>query len=217
MLDRASLKQSAKEKLKGRWGMGVLIALIYFLINGAFSALGNIKETGFFFGLASIFISAPLTLGMAVAFLALIKSDSLVFENLFSGFRCYPKSLGMYLWTALWVVLWALLFIVPGIIKAIAYSQVFFIIADNQNVRVRDAMKISMKMTDGRKGDLFVLGLSFLGWALLSILTLCIGFLWLVPYYQTTMANTYLKLKEMSLQSGACTEDMFSGKQALVQ
>ncbi len=217
MLDRAFLKKSAKDRLKGKWGTAVLITLIYFLINGAFSALGNIKETGFFFGLASIFISAPLTLGMAVAFIVLVKSDSLVFENLFSGFKCYPKSLGMYLWTALWIVLWALLFIVPGIVKAIAYSQVFFIIADNPDVRVRDAMKISMRMTNGRKADLFMLGLSFLGWALLSILTLCIGFLWLVPYCQTTMANTYLKLREMSLQSGACTEDMFNGKQTLVQ
>ncbi len=217
MLDRAALKQSAKDKLKGKWGTAVLIAFIFFLINGAFSALGNIKETGFIFSLASIFISAPLTFGMTLAFLVLVKSDSLVFENLFSGFKFYPRSLGMYLWTSLWVLLWALLFIVPGIIKAIAYSQVFFIIADNPEVRVRDAMKISMRMTEGHKGDLFVLGLSFMGWALLSLLALGVGFLWLVPYYQTTMANTYLKLREMSLQNGACTEDMFSGKRTLVQ
>jgi len=217
MIDRASLKQSAKDKLKGKWGTGVLISLIYFLITGVFSGLGNIKDVGPIFSLASIFINAPLTIGLAITYLVCVKTDNLVFENLFSGFKIYPKSLGMYLWMILWVVLWALLFIVPGIIKAISYSQSFFIIAENPNVKVRDAMKISMKMTDGYKGDIFVMALSFLGWALLAIVTLFIGFLWLGPYISATFANLYVKLRELSIQSSACTEEMFNGTRTLVQ
>lgn len=217
MIDRASLKQSAKDKLKGKWGTGVLITLIYFIITGMFSGLGSIKDIGPFFNVASIFISAPLTLGLAITYLVFVKTDNLVFENLFSGFKFYPKSLGMYLWMILWVVLWALLLIVPGIIKAISYSQSFFIIAENPNVKVRDAMKISMKMTDGYKGDIFVMALSFLGWMLLAILTLFIGFLWLSPYMYASFANLYLKLRESSIQSGTCTEEMFNGTTTLVQ
>lgn len=46
----------------------------------------------------------------------------------------------------------------------------------------------------GHKTELFVLDLSFIGWWLLSIITLGIGFLWLVPYYRQTVANFYRKL-----------------------
>jgi len=217
MIDRASLKQSAKDKLKGKWGTGALITLIYLVITGMFSGLGNIKDVGPIFNVASIFINAPLTLGLAITYLVFVKTDNLVFENLFSGFKMYPKSLGMYLWMILWIVLWALLLIVPGIIKAVSYSQSFFIIAENPNVKVRDAMKISMKMTEGYKGDIFVMALSFLGWFLLAIVTLGIGFLWLSPYMSAAFANLYLKLRGLSIQSSTCTEEMFNGTTTLVQ
>lgn len=52
-----------------------------------------------------------------------------------------------------------------------------------------------MKMMDGHKLDLFLLELSFIGWYLLGILTLCIGYLWIVPYQYTTMAVFYEDVK----------------------
>jgi uncharacterized membrane protein len=217
MIERGSLKQSAKEKLKGNWGTGVLITLVYLLINGALSGLGHLKDIGVIFNVASLFITAPLALGLVIAYIVFVKTDNLVFENLFRGFTYYAKSLGLYLWMILWVVLWALLLIVPGIIKALSYSQAYFIVAENPNVKVRDSLKISMLMTEGYKWDIFVLALSFLGWILLSILTLLIGFLWLGPYMYTTFANLYLKLKEAGIQSGTCTEEMFDGTTRLIK
>ena len=44
--------------------------------------------------------------------------------------------------------------------------------------------------------EIFVLGLSFIGWILLGILTLCIGYLWLIPYIDTTKAAFYCDIKE---------------------
>ena len=52
-----------------------------------------------------------------------------------------------------------------------------------------------MKMMDGHKMDLFLLILSFIGWFLLSILTLGIGLLWLIPYMYTSIAHFYEQLK----------------------
>jgi uncharacterized membrane protein len=49
MIERANLKQSAKEKLKGNWGTGVLITLVYLLITGPFSGLGHLKDIGVIF------------------------------------------------------------------------------------------------------------------------------------------------------------------------
>jgi len=217
MIERAYLKQSAKEKLKGNWGTGVLISLVYLLITGVFYGLGELENIGVIFSLGSLFIIAPLMLGEAIAYIVFVKTGNLVFKNLFSGFTYYAKSLGLYLWRMLWIILWALLLIVPGIIKAISYSQAYFIISENPTVKVRDSLKISMLMTEGYKWDIFVLGLSFLGWALLSILTLFIGFLWLMPYIYTTFANLYLKLKEAAIQSGTCTGEMFSGTRTLAR
>jgi uncharacterized membrane protein len=211
MLDRVSLKQSAKDKLKGKWGTGVLITFIYLLVVGSLGGLSGIKYAGAIFSIISIFITPPFALGLTMTFIIFVKTESLLLDNLFNGFKDYAKSMAIYWWMVLWTVLWMLLFIVPGIIKALSYSQALFIIADNPNVKTRDALKISIKMTDGYKGDIFVMGLSFIGWALLAILTLGIGMLWLTPYIQTTYTNMFFKLKEMSIQSGKCSEEMFNG------
>ena len=47
----------------------------------------------------------------------------------------------------------------------------------------------------GHKFDLFCLMLSFLGWVILSMFTLGIGYLWLAPYMYTTMAAFYEDVK----------------------
>ena len=81
-----------------------------------------------------------------------------------------------------------LLLIIPGFIYAIAYSQAFYILADEPKTDPLVCIRKSKEMMDGYKMKYFLLQLSFLGWALLCILTLGIGFLWLVPYIQVSNA-----------------------------
>lgn len=57
-----------------------------------------------------------------------------------------------------------------------------------------EAITKSRRLMDGHKWELFVLDLSFLGWAILSLLTLNIAYLWLVPYIQATRAEFYRNL-----------------------
>jgi len=116
----------------------------------------------------------------------------------------------------LWVVLWSLLLIVPGIIKAISYSQSFFIMAENSNVKVRDAMKISMKMTDVIK-PIFCYGIKLPGLVLIGNFNAGHWIIMVNPYMSTAFANLYIKLRESSIQSGTCTEEMFNGTTTLVQ
>ncbi|MBN1531574.1 MAG: DUF975 family protein [Spirochaetes bacterium] len=214
MLDRKALKQAAKDRLKGKWGTAVLVTLVYILVATPLGLLSNIKELGDIrglFNIASLFITAPMYMGLSITYIALVKHDTLQVGNLFGGFKIYGKSLGMYLWMLLWIFLWALLFVVPGIIKALSYSQCIYIIADNPKVKVTDALRISMKMTDGYKWDIFVMGLSFIGWMLLTVLTVFIGLLWLFPYMAATYTSMYFRLRELGLQSGKCTEEMLNG------
>ena len=57
------------------------------------------------------------------------------------------------------------------------------------------AIDLSMKMMNGHKMELFLLHLSFIGWGILSILTLGIGYIWLVPYKNASLAEFYEYVK----------------------
>ena len=203
MIQRVELKELAKSQLKGRWKGPVLLTLILALFYIVVGIISNSTPAG---GLVSLLIAGPIIVGYFMYYLEFTKTTSDVdFSVAFKGFGIFGKSLGMYLWYLLWVLLWSLLLYIPGIVKSIAYSQCFYIIAENPGVTVRDALKTSMKMTQGYKWDMFVMYLSFIGWALLCALTLGIGLLWLYPYMSASFTNLYKKLKEMSLANGACT------------
>ena len=86
--------------------------------------------------------------------------------------------------------------IIPGIIAAYAYSMAFFIMADNPSVGALEAIRRSKAIMRGRKAKLFCLDLRFLGWGILCLLTLGIGFLWLVPYIQASHAHFYEDVRQ---------------------
>lgn len=209
MINRAELKQLAKSQLSGKWGSGVLITFVYGLICFGMIIFGLIPVIG---SIISLIIAGPLVMGLVIAYIKFVKEGNpLEVGDLFQGFNDFGRAVGMYLWFLLWLILWYLLLFIPGIIKAISYSQCFYIIADNPNVKVKEALKISMKMTQGYKWQIFVLSLSFLGWFLISFV---IGLLWLNPYMYTTFTNLYYKLKQLSIEKGVCTEEDFNGIQA---
>jgi uncharacterized membrane protein len=106
---------------------------------------------------------------------------------------------------SIYLILWTLLLIIPGIIKFYAYRMVPYILADNPDMKAGRAIKLSKEMTDGEKFDIFVLDLSFFGWFILGILLLGIGILFVQPYYDSTNAELYLKLREKALENNLTT------------
>jgi uncharacterized membrane protein len=101
----------------------------------------------------------------------------------------------------LFVILWTLLLIIPGIIAGLSYSMTFYILSDDRTLKPREALDKSKQMMDGYKMKLFKLALRFFLLALLCILTLGIGFLWLIPYANVTMANFYDDVRHGKVQS----------------
>jgi len=95
----------------------------------------------------------------------------------------------------IFIFLWSLLLIVPGFIAALKYSMVYYILADNPQIGVFEAIRESKRITDGHKWELFVLYLSFLGWMILGAITFGVGYLYVTPYMTTTIANFYDKIK----------------------
>jgi uncharacterized membrane protein len=124
-------------------------------------------------------------------------------EMFSTGFRDFGRNLGGILWMELFIFLWSLLFIIPGIIKALAYFATPYILADTRNVPATDALKLSMRMTKGHKGKIFVMGLSFIGWLLLSAITFgMVGLFYAGPYMNTSFAGMYDELKAEALRTG---------------
>ena len=71
------------------------------------------------------------------------------------------------------------------------YRLTYYFLLDYPELSPLEAITQSKLSMKGRKWSLFVLDLSFIGWALLVPFTLGILGLWLNPYMMTTQANFY--------------------------
>ena len=87
-----------------------------------------------------------------------------------------------------------LTFSIANIILSLMFSQSYYLILDFPQYSAKDVLTKGMKLMKGSKGRLFYIYLSFIPLFLLGMLTCCIGFLWVLPYFQAVCANFYLDL-----------------------
>ena len=148
-------------------------------------------------GAAALVLTPSLVIGLNMFSLALYNGKQATFDTAFNeGFDNFGHKLGGYLWMQLFIFLWSLLFVIPGVIKSYSYALTPYILGDRKDVGARDALKLSMRMMDGHKWELFVFQLSFLGWFLLSSLTGGIlGVFYVNPYFSNAMAGYYAERK----------------------
>jgi uncharacterized membrane protein len=179
------LMRLAQDSLKGKWGLAIGTFLVYTLI---LAAVGSRNEP---INLLSLLIAGPFLLGAAIFSLNLSRGKEARLEQIFDGFRYFSNALVTYLLMVLFVVLWTLLLIVPGIIAALSYAMTFYILADEPSIKPKAALDKSRSMMYGHKAKLFYLCLRFFLLALLCVLTLGIGFLWLIPFVNITMSKFY--------------------------
>lgn len=204
MYDRVLVKERARMLLRSYRGISIGVIVVYTTIFCVVSAVT--------LGFGSLFIMPPLAVGLSMFFLGVWREENPPFETMLGGFQRYTQSLIGILWMNLWIFLWGLLLVIPGIVKALAYSMTPYLLADYPDIGPRTALKISMAMTKGRKAEIFVLYLSFLGWHILSALTL--GILELVhvgPYFQISMAGLYEGLKQDAFEEGRLSEADLTG------
>jgi uncharacterized membrane protein len=142
-----------------------------------------------------------------------------------SFFADWPDSGGGWLYGAEWMSeylrsidsSWTGPLIVSGVIyiagtiivymKTLSYSMTPYILTDNPMIGYERALKLSIAMTHGHKWRMFLLYLSFIGWFLLAILTLGIGFIFLSPYIESTTAALYVKLRDIAIDSGLTSQE----------
>jgi uncharacterized membrane protein len=187
--ENVNLMKSARESLEGNWLLAVGVFVVYFLLTIGISYMPFIGS------FIQLIIAGPLILGMIIFVLSIARNKKASFEQLFLGFQNFGTAIGAYLLMLLFIILWSLLLIIPGIIAALSYSMTFFIIADNKSIGPLEAIRKSKEMMKGYKWKIVCLSFRFLGWSLLAMLTLGIGYLWLIPYMQVSYAKFYDDIK----------------------
>ena len=146
---------------------------------------------------AMMLVGGPLIVGMVNAFKnLLVRGENRLVDAEFKiAFGNWLHHFWGYFLKYFFVLLWSLLFLIPGIIKSLAYAMTNYILVDYPELSANKAIDLSQEMMKGHKYDLFYLYLSFIGWYFLSILTLGIGYLWLMPYIQSAQSSFYLDVK----------------------
>lgn len=78
-----------------------------------------------------------------------------------------------------------------GIMKSYYYKLSYIVAIENPDIISKDAVLKSQELMKGNRSKLFWLHISFIGWAILALCTIGIGYLWLVPYEQLAMIAFY--------------------------
>lgn len=221
-MEAKELRRIARENLAGNWGNAVLAGFLAVLLGGLIvggssfeldldseylQEMPHIVKTYFMYALSigsslnfvHLILGGVIRQGYAVYLLKQYDRRDPQTNDLFSQFDHFGTGFCLKLLQTLFVVLWSLLLIIPGVIKGYAYAMAPFIMAENPEMTAREALNASEELMDGHKADLFFLDLSFLGWALLSILTLGIGDFWLNPYRNAAYAAFYRNLSYVSV------------------
>ena len=178
----------AAETLKGNYGTAIGVMIVFCLLVGlcASTVIGG------------IILGGALMLGYAIAYLNLFRNGRMQFSDLFAGFSNrynFGSTIGVYVKSAVFVLLWSCLAFVPGIIAAYSYSMAYYILADHPEMTGGQAIAASKELMKGKKGKLFCLDLSYIGWILLCMLTLGILILWVEPRMQAARAAFYEDIK----------------------
>lgn len=145
------------------------------------------------------------TVGGSRFFLKLRKNQPVDFGEVFQNFRdkTYLNIAKTTFIRDVYVALFSILFIIPGIIKSYEYWAVNYILAVRPDLSHKEALYLSSRVMKGKKLDLFVLQLSFIGWNLLSIFTCSIlNLLYVAPYMQATYAEFFADVRDTAIANG---------------
>lgn len=217
MPTRAQLKDSAKGSMRRSNPNVILIALVYLAITYLLEilfymvmfpgmsliAIAEILGSGDFAAVASTanpaasqllrtaisIMSMMLGVGMTSVCLNISRAMPAEFTALFDPFGLFFKFLLLDILRNIYIFLWSLLFFIPGVIASYRYSMAVYILLDNPEYSVSECIRLSKEMMSGKKLELFVLDLSFIGWFILTIIPFVS--LYVLPYRETTRANFY--------------------------
>lgn len=186
MKTASEFRALARDNLKGNWGKAILVSLIAMIVPSLLNLIPGIGS------IVSLVLTGQIVVGELIFYRKLNSKANPEVKDILDDFaENFISNFCTYLLMVLYLMLWAFLFIIPAIVKAFSYSMTMYLKSVKPNMGHNEAITLSRKIMDGKKFRLFCLSLSFIGWAILCIFTLGIGFVWLVPYMQSATTAFY--------------------------
>ena len=190
MTNNTQIMSEARASLDGKWPLAIGTFLILLLISMGAALIPYAGQV------ITILMAGPLAVGAAFFALNIVKDQVAKTDDLFFSFNNnLGNSILAYLLILVFAFIGFILLIIPGIIVALALSQTWFILAENPSMDSYDAIIKSKNMMKGYKWQYFKIGLRLFGLGLLCLLTLGVGFLWLIPYQYVVYAKFYEEVK----------------------
>lgn len=223
----SEMRARGMQLMKGNYFKFLFAAVITVLVyglTGLLSDLGiqNAAIGGIMFFVA-LFVGPAITVG-GLRMMINAKRGNAQFSDILYVYESgnYWNVFVIMTWMSIKILFWALLFIVPGIIKSLECSMVPYLLAEDANMDSKLAFDTSRKMTEGKKGGMFRLALTFIRWFLLiflvtfvitlvallngcdqntgkligTILEDCLVYIFFVPYVNATFVVVYEFLAE---------------------
>ena len=202
-MENSEIIRESKSILRGNYGKVIFPFLIVIIVNNLVSSADVYQnlftiseiESGVISLAITVLITFPLSVGVA-SYSISITNDLFDSNKLFDGFKIFVKSAVAGLIYYLVIILGLVLLIVPGIYAALTFSQVFYIISQNNDIGVKEAFKQSSAMMKEHKWQLFKLGIRYGFYLILSVFTLFIWALWLIPQMNVSYAIFFRELNK---------------------
>lgn len=208
-------RASARDALSGNWLLSAAVVFIASLMGGAYTSGSggsfnfNYQELGskipsFVIAIVMVILAVAVVIAIITFIIGgtirlghcrylLDQQDGLSpgVGSLFSQFFQFGNGFCLSLLTGIYTALWTLLFIIPGIIASYSYAMAPFIQVEHPEYGANECIKCSKEMMRGHRWALFCLDLSFIGWSLLCIFTLGIGYPFVNAYKSAAHAAFY--------------------------
>ena len=153
--------------------------------------------SAYIINLALQLVLTVVSAGFVLFLMNTVRRTGACFGNLLDGFGMIGRIILLNILEGLFITLWSLLFIIPGIIAAYRYRMALYLLLDHPEMSVMQCIRESKQMMKGHKGELFVMDLSFIGWAILESIP-GLGYavqVWTTPYISMSYVLYYEALR----------------------
>ena len=204
MNNNTEYRRKGRELTKGKILNIFLVGLIFSSLVGVFTGIGasfnpvlsedllTVLDPGNpavaqLFNLIALALSGYVTFGYTKMFIGVTKNEKPEFEPILTaGVKEQPINAPLLsLISNFFLGLWTLLFIIPGIVKSYSYALSSYLLVNDKTLGPVDAITKSRTLMNGKKMQLFMLDLGYLGWYILSLFTFGILSIWVSAWHQT--------------------------------
>ena len=202
-MNNSEIIKETKSILKGNYNKVIVPFFLFAIISGVLQNQEIISSiysdygvfSGAVYSVLVLVVGSVIAVGLASFSLSIIEGQMDI-NKLKDGLSIVNKAFIFYVLYIVIVLLGFICLIVPGIVFSLMFSQVYYILCKDPEIGVIDAFKKSAAMMNGHKWQYFKLSLRYGFYFFLSIFTLFIWALWLLPQMYTSYALFHKKVSE---------------------